>query len=56
MTKILIGSDHGGFNLKTNIVKHLESGKSAKSPWPIETGSIILYNMRHFFEGKSPYG
>ena len=25
MTKIIIGSDHGGFNLKTNIVKHLEN-------------------------------
>ena len=25
MTKIIIGSDHGGFNLKTTIVKHLES-------------------------------
>ena len=24
MTKIIIGSDHGGFNLKTSIVKHLE--------------------------------
>ena len=23
MTKIIIGSDHGGFNLKTSIVKHL---------------------------------
>ena len=25
MTKIIIGSDHGGFNLKNNIIKHLES-------------------------------
>ena len=25
MTKIIIGSDHGGFNLKTTIVKHLEN-------------------------------
>ena len=25
MTKIIIGSDHGGFNLKTTIVKNLES-------------------------------
>ena len=25
MTKIIIGSDHGGFNLKTSIVKHLEN-------------------------------
>ena len=25
MTKIIIGSDHGGLNLKTNIVKHLEN-------------------------------
>lgn len=25
MTKIIIGSDHGGFNLKNIIIKHLES-------------------------------
>ena len=25
MTKIIIGSDHGGFNLKNTIIKHLES-------------------------------
>lgn len=25
MTKIIIGSDHGGFNLKREIIKHLES-------------------------------